>query len=197
MKYLKRFNENYRVLTDDEIQSEIDRVDEIKDHILDIFQPLKYKSSGSVVSVKSGFSGQFSIKSPSITCDSSLNLGGPVGGSGHALSVHETISGTVLINSNLSNISVYSGGNNSAAKIGSGYITINGNLNGNNEIGLYLTNGDDGNVTINEDILSLLPSAVTKNDAGILSLSYREVHTAKIARLEKEVEILKARLNES
>ena len=109
-----------------------------------------------VVSVKSGFSGQFSIKSPSIICDSSLNLGGPVGGSGHALSVHETISGTVLINSNLSNISVYSGGNNSAAKIGSGYITINGNLNGNNEIGLYLTNGDDGNVTINGDIQSSL-----------------------------------------
>ena len=59
MKYLKRFNENYRVLTDDEIQSEIDRVDEIKDHILDIFQPLKYKSSGSVVSVKSGTGGYY------------------------------------------------------------------------------------------------------------------------------------------
>ena len=109
-----------------------------------------------VVSIKSGFSGQFSIKSPSIICDSSLNGGGPVVGSGHALSVNETITGTVLINSNLSNISVYSGGNNSAAKIGSGYVTINGNLNGNNEIGLYLTNGDDGNVTINGDIQSSL-----------------------------------------
>ena len=54
MKYLKRFNENYRVLTDDEIQAEIDRVNEIKDHILYIFQPLKDKSSSEVVSVTSG-----------------------------------------------------------------------------------------------------------------------------------------------
>jgi hypothetical protein len=107
-----------------------------------------------VVYIKSGFSGQFSIKSPNIICDSSLNGSGPVGSSGHALNVHETTSGTVLVNSNLSNISVYSGGNNSAVKVGSGYVTISGNLNGNNEIGLYLTNGDGGNVTVNGDILS-------------------------------------------
>jgi hypothetical protein len=54
MKYLKRFNENYRALSDDEIQAEIDRVNEIKDHILDIFQPLEDKSSSEVVSVTSG-----------------------------------------------------------------------------------------------------------------------------------------------
>jgi hypothetical protein len=107
-----------------------------------------------VVYIKSGFTGQFSIKSPNIICDSSLNGLGPVVGSGHALNVHETTSGTVLINSNLSNISVYSGGNNSAVKVGSGYVTINGNLNGSNEIGLYLTNGDIGNVTVNGNIYS-------------------------------------------
>ena len=107
-----------------------------------------------VVSVKSGFSGVLSVKTPNIICDSSLNTGGPVAGSGHALSVHETITGTVSINSNLSNVSVYSGGNNSAVKIGSGYVTINGNLLGNNEIGLYLSSGDIGNVTINGDIQS-------------------------------------------
>ena len=107
-----------------------------------------------VVSVKSGFSGVLSVKTPNIICDSSLNTGGPVAGSGHALSVHETITGTVSINSNLSNVSVYSGGNNSSVKIGSGYVTINGNLLGNNEIGLYLSSGDIGNVTINGDIQS-------------------------------------------
>ena len=107
-----------------------------------------------LVSIKSGFSGQFSIKSPTITCDSSLNGSGAVAGSGHALSVHENITGTVLINSDLINISAYSGGNNSAAKIGSGNVTINGNLIGNNEIGLYLTNGDTGNVTVNGNIQS-------------------------------------------
>lgn len=107
-----------------------------------------------VVSVKSGFSGVLSVKAPNIICDSSLNTGGPVAGSGHALSVNETISGTVLINSNLSNISIYSGGNNSAAKIGSGDVKINGNLLGNNEIGLYLSSGNTGNVTINGNIQS-------------------------------------------
>jgi uncharacterized small protein (DUF1192 family) len=40
-----------------------------------------------------------------------------------------------------------------------------------------------------------MPYAVTENTDGLLSLSYREVHTAKIARLEKEIEELKARLN--
>ena len=109
-----------------------------------------------VVSIKSGFSGKFSIKSPTITCDSSLNGGGPQASFGHALSVHENTSGTVTINSDLINTSVYSGGDNSAAKIGSGYVTVNGNLIGNNEIGLYLSNGDTGNVTINGDIKSYI-----------------------------------------
>ena len=107
-----------------------------------------------VVYIKSGFSGQFSIKSPTITCDSSLNGTGAVAGSGHSLNIHENTTGIVLINSDLINISTYSGGNNSSVKIGSGTVTINGNLNGNNEIGLYLTNGDDANVTVNGNIYS-------------------------------------------
>ena len=107
-----------------------------------------------VVSVKSGFSGVLSVKTPNIICDSSLNSGGPVAGSGHALIVDDSISGIVSINSNLSNISVYSGGDNSAVKIGSGYVTINGNLLGNDEIGLYLSNGDISNIIINGDIQS-------------------------------------------
>lgn len=41
----------------------------------------------------------------------------------------------------------------------------------------------------------IMPYAVTKNADGFLNLSYREIHTAKIARLEKEVAQLKAQLN--
>jgi hypothetical protein len=44
-------------------------------------------------------------------------------------------------------------------------------------------------------VQGILPSAVSKGTDGLLTLSYREVHTAKIARLEKEVEELKSRLN--
>jgi hypothetical protein len=46
-----------------------------------------------------------------------------------------------------------------------------------------------------QDAELIMPYAVTKNADGFLNLSYREVHTAKIARLEKEVAELKAQLN--
>jgi hypothetical protein len=46
-----------------------------------------------------------------------------------------------------------------------------------------------------QDAEKIMPYAVTKGTDGFLSLSYREVHTAKIARLEKEVAELKAKLN--
>ena len=45
-----------------------------------------------------------------------------------------------------------------------------------------------------QDFESLLPSAVSKNEDGYLNLSYREVHTAKIAYLEKEIKELKQQL---
>jgi hypothetical protein len=45
-----------------------------------------------------------------------------------------------------------------------------------------------------QDAQELMPYAITENAEGYLNLSYREVHTAKIARLEKELEELKAKL---
>lgn len=46
-----------------------------------------------------------------------------------------------------------------------------------------------------QDAEKLMPYAVTKNPDGFLNLSYREVHTAKIARLEKRVAELEKQLN--
>lgn len=46
-----------------------------------------------------------------------------------------------------------------------------------------------------QDAELIMPNAITKNADGFMNLSYREVHTAKIARLEKEVAELKAQLN--
>lgn len=46
-----------------------------------------------------------------------------------------------------------------------------------------------------QDAELIMPYAVTKNEDGFLNLSYREIHTAKIARLEKEVAELKEKLN--
>jgi hypothetical protein len=45
-----------------------------------------------------------------------------------------------------------------------------------------------------QDFELLLPSAVSKNEDGYLNLSYREVHTAKIAALEQEIAELKKQL---
>jgi hypothetical protein len=63
------------------------------------------------------------------------------------------------------------------------------------EAKLYEKNGKIELGYFAQDAEKLMPYAITKNSDGFLNLSYREVHTAKIARLEKEVAELKAKLN--
>jgi hypothetical protein len=61
---------------------------------------------------------------------------------------------------------------------------------------LYLKEGKEEIGYYAQDFETILPSAVSKNDAGFLSLSYTQVHTAKIAIIEDEVTILKKRVAE-
>ena len=76
---IKRFNEVWnwsdenRVLSDDEIEDEIQRIAQIKDTILDIFQPLKDKFSDSVVSVNSGSGGKFNHIAIEVISKDTLN----------------------------------------------------------------------------------------------------------------------------
>jgi hypothetical protein len=60
---------------------------------------------------------------------------------------------------------------------------------------LYIKNGKEELGYFAQDVQEILPSAVSKGTDGLLSLSYREVHTAKIARLEKRVSELEQLLN--
>jgi hypothetical protein len=60
---------------------------------------------------------------------------------------------------------------------------------------LYVKNGKEELGYFAQDVQGILPSAVSKGTDGLLSLSYREVHTAKIARLEKRVAELEQQLN--
>jgi hypothetical protein len=59
---------------------------------------------------------------------------------------------------------------------------------------LYIKNGKQELGYFAQDLESILPSAVNKGTDGLLNLSYREVHTAKIAALEKEINELKKQL---
>jgi hypothetical protein len=59
---------------------------------------------------------------------------------------------------------------------------------------LYLKDGKEEIGYYAQDLESILPNAVSKNDAGFLSLSYTQVHTAKIAYLEDSLEEIKAKI---
>jgi hypothetical protein len=63
------------------------------------------------------------------------------------------------------------------------------------EAKLYIKDGKTEFGYFAQDAQELMPYAVEKNMDGFLSLSYREVHTAKIARLEQRVAELEKQLN--
>jgi hypothetical protein len=58
---------------------------------------------------------------------------------------------------------------------------------------LYIKNGKQELGYFAQDLEGVLPSAVSKGSDGLLNLSYREVHTAKIAYLEEEIRQIKKR----
>ena len=59
---------------------------------------------------------------------------------------------------------------------------------------LYIKNGKQELGYFAQDLENILPSAVNKGTDGLLNLSYREVHTAKIAALEKRIKELESQL---
>jgi hypothetical protein len=59
---------------------------------------------------------------------------------------------------------------------------------------LYIKNGKQELGYFAQDLQGILPSAVSKGSDGLLNLSYREVHTAKIASLEKRITELESQL---
>jgi hypothetical protein len=59
---------------------------------------------------------------------------------------------------------------------------------------LYIKNGKQELGYYAQDLEAVLPSAVSKGSNGLLNLSYREVHTAKIAYLEQRIKQLENEL---
>jgi hypothetical protein len=59
---------------------------------------------------------------------------------------------------------------------------------------LYIKNGKQELGYFAQDLESILPSAVNKGTDGLLNLSYREVHTAKLQFLEQKIKELEAQL---
>jgi hypothetical protein len=60
---------------------------------------------------------------------------------------------------------------------------------------LYIKNGKEELGYFAQDLESILPSAVNKGTDGLLNLSYREVHTAKLQFLEQKIKELEAKLS--
>jgi hypothetical protein len=60
---------------------------------------------------------------------------------------------------------------------------------------LYTKNGKEELGYFAQDVQGILPSAVSKGEDGLLSLSYREVLVAKVQLLEQKVKELEAKLN--
>jgi hypothetical protein len=60
---------------------------------------------------------------------------------------------------------------------------------------LYTKNGKVELGYYAQDFIGILDNAISKGSDDMLSLSYREVHTAKIYALEQEIKELKAKLN--
>jgi hypothetical protein len=58
----------------------------------------------------------------------------------------------------------------------------------------YLKNGVEEIGYIAQDVENILPSAISKRKDGYLDLSYRQVHTAKIAALEKRIKELESQI---
>ena len=59
---------------------------------------------------------------------------------------------------------------------------------------LYIKNGKEELGYYAQDLQDVLPSAVSKGSDGLLNLSYREVHTAKISYLEEKIKQLENEL---
>jgi hypothetical protein len=59
---------------------------------------------------------------------------------------------------------------------------------------LYIKNGKEELGYYAQDLQGVLPSAISKGSDGLLNLSYREVHTAKIAYLEEKIKQLENEL---
>jgi hypothetical protein len=59
---------------------------------------------------------------------------------------------------------------------------------------LYIKNGKEELGYYAQDLQGVLPSAISKGSDGLLNLSYREVHTAKIAYLEEKIKQLEHEL---
>jgi hypothetical protein len=60
---------------------------------------------------------------------------------------------------------------------------------------LYIKNGKEELGYYAQELVDILPSAVSRTEDGLLNLSYREVHTAKIAFLEEKIKQLEKQLS--
>lgn len=130
-------------------------------------------SAYNTVLVNSSFTGNLYIQSPYIKCNGDIGTSGVQPDLQHVLKVDTGTSGTIIIDSNLENISsTFGSGDNSALLVYSGKVTINGDIVGNESPAVYLLNDSfGGDVLINGDIISKRESII--NNSSSINLSIR------------------------
>jgi hypothetical protein len=137
----------------------------------------KIKSAYNTISVTDKFFGTLEVNTPSIECDSDINLSGAQSGLQHALLVISA-SASVRINADLIETSSNTGGGiNSAVYVSGGTVSIFGNISGGECPGLYLGDSVSAHVSINGDIFSKKESIINLSNNAFLKVNNSLIKT--------------------
>jgi hypothetical protein len=131
-------------------------------------------SAYNTLLVNNSFSGRLYIDTTYIKCNGDIGSSGVQSDLQHVLKVDYGTTGTIIINSNLENISsTFGSGNNSAVYIKSGKVTVNGNITGGESPAIYLDDNDTfgGEVVINGNIISKRENIINNN--GYINLTVK------------------------
>lgn len=141
------------------IENSADVTLNVTKHVLGAYYTIKFSDN---------YSGTSYIKTPYVYCDGGIGLSGyTVPDNVRAFGVGSSVTGKIHVNGNIEDLSTTFGGNyQSAAYIGSGNVTIDGNIKSLKSTGLYTTGTNAGYVSINGDIIASR-EAILHNNLGM------------------------------
>lgn len=110
------------------------------------------------------YSGTTTIETPRLRVNGNLGGSGVISGAVRALFSQTSVSGSVKVRADIEDFSTSGASDNAAVYIGSGNFDIKGGINGNNSIGLYLSNDGLATVTVDGNISGRREAVYNVND---------------------------------